>query len=207
METKRHPALAVLEFDSVAAGITAADTLVKRSPIALLKVGTVHPGHYLILMAGTVAAVEEAHVAAVSTGAEWMTAQVLLADIDPQVYDAVLGVRHAPVADTLGVIETRSVPDLLLAADAMKKSTMIEIVELRLADDLGGRALLVLSGEMADVEDARRIATENIGHDALFNTTVVPRLDASLQTIIGAGTGFAACEPVEPEGAEQHASG
>ena len=55
----RHPALALVEFDSVAAGIRAADAMVKRAPIALLKSGTIHPGHYLVLIGGSVGSVTE----------------------------------------------------------------------------------------------------------------------------------------------------
>ena len=40
----RHPALALLEYASVAVGIQAADALVKRAPIALLKTARCIPG-------------------------------------------------------------------------------------------------------------------------------------------------------------------
>ena len=41
---KQYAALALLEFETVASGILASDLMVKRSPIALLRCGTVHPG-------------------------------------------------------------------------------------------------------------------------------------------------------------------
>ena len=39
-------AIALLEFDSIAAGTLTADAMVKNSPIDLLRCGTVHPGKY-----------------------------------------------------------------------------------------------------------------------------------------------------------------
>ena len=47
---KRHGAIALLEFENVAAGILASDVMVKRSPIALLRCGSIHPGRFLVLM-------------------------------------------------------------------------------------------------------------------------------------------------------------
>ncbi len=207
MDTTHSPALALLELDSIAAGIEAADAMVKRAPISLLKTGTVHPGHYLILIGGTVAAVEEAYSTGEAVGGRWLTDRMLLPDVHQRVHDAVLGSRIPPQFEALCVIETRGVPSLLRAADAAIKSTDIQIVEIRLADDLGGRGLLVLDGELADVEDAREIALGRIGPEQTLNSTILPRLDPALRDIVSAGTGFAACKPLEPEGAEQHASG
>ena len=39
-----QPALALIDFDSIAAGIEAADAMAKRAQIELLRVGTVQPG-------------------------------------------------------------------------------------------------------------------------------------------------------------------
>jgi len=37
--------------------------MLKMAPVALLRCGTVHPGHYLALVGGSVAATAEAHAA------------------------------------------------------------------------------------------------------------------------------------------------
>ena len=52
--------MALLEFETVAAGVLASDRMVKRAPIALLRCGTIHPGRFLILVGGSVASTEEA---------------------------------------------------------------------------------------------------------------------------------------------------
>ena len=39
-----EPALALIEFDSIAAGIVAGDAMVKTAPVAHIVAGTVHPG-------------------------------------------------------------------------------------------------------------------------------------------------------------------
>ena len=54
------PALALLEFNSIAAGILSADAMVKRATLDVIHAGTVQPGRFLILVGGAVAEVEEA---------------------------------------------------------------------------------------------------------------------------------------------------
>ena len=61
-----HPALALLEFDSIATGIQAGDAMIKRAPVDRIQTGTVQPGHYLVMVVGEVAPVEEAVDAAAS---------------------------------------------------------------------------------------------------------------------------------------------
>jgi microcompartment protein CcmL/EutN len=46
------PAVALVEFDSISAGIVAGDAMVKSSPIGTIYAGTVHPGKYLVLVSG-----------------------------------------------------------------------------------------------------------------------------------------------------------
>ncbi len=202
-----HPAVAILELDSVAAGISTADAMVKKAPIAVIKAGTVHPGHYLILVAGSVAAVQEAHEEGLEQGGSWLTDQVLLPDVHPQVIGAALGDRRGLSAEALAVVECRSVPSLLRAADAAVKATEVSIARIRLADDLGGRAFLLLDGLVADVEAADELCREVIPQRFLLQTTVIPRLDTTLKSLLNEGTNFAACANFQPEGAEIHAAG
>ncbi len=203
--TLTHHAIAMLEIDSVAAGIATADAMVKRAPIAVLKAGTIHPGHFLVLVAGSVAAVEEAHEAGKQRAGSWLSDQVLLPDVHPQVIGAALGDRRSLSAEALAVIETRSVPSLLRAADAAIKATEISIARIRLADDLGGRAFLLLDGLLADVEAADEISRDLIAQQFLLQTTVIPRLDTTLQSLLNEGTHFTACANFQPEGAEINA--
>ena len=63
-----QPALALLEFDSIALGIKAGDAMVKRAPVATIQSGTVQPGNYLVMVTGDVAPVEEAVAAGQEAG-------------------------------------------------------------------------------------------------------------------------------------------
>ena len=202
-KNKRHGALALLEFDTIASGILATDLMVKRAPIALLRCGTIHPGRFLILVGGSVASTEEAYVAGVQLGEtkRTLSGSIFLGDVHPTLHDAVLGTRNAMQGDALLVVETHSSPALLSAVDAAVKSTPVVLSTVRLGDDLGGHALALMSGDLTDVETALGICTERAG-DQLLARTLMPRLDPDLRSLLEEGTRFGSCPAVEPAGAE-----
>lgn len=198
-------ALALLEFGGAAAGILAVDRMLKMAPVALLRCGTVHPGRYLALVGGSVAATEEAHATGVASGCECgvLVDEVCLADPHPQLSAAIDGARRACEGDAVCIIEVGTSPGLLRAIDAVLKAVPVELVEMRLADDLGGRALAVLGGDLPDVQVALELARTAKGAAAEWlGGTLLPRLDETLRDVINGGTAFRACASVEPAGAE-----
>jgi len=200
---KRHGAIALLEFETVAAGVLASDYMVKRSPIALLRCGTIHPGRFLILVGGSVASTEEAYEAGLRVGESHgaLSGEVFLGDVHPYLHDAVLGIRREVEGDSLAVVETRSSPALLAAVDAAVKGTPVMLSEVRLGDDLGGHALALLSGDLFNVEAALEICNDLAG-EQLLASTLLPRLDPDLRSILDEGTRFSSCPAREPPGAE-----
>jgi len=155
----RHPALALLEFDSVTAGIVAGDAMVKRAPISALHTGTVQPGHYLVLVAGEVADVEEAVDAGTSVSGDSILDLVLLPDIHPDVVEALRGARQEGEVEALGIVETISVASIIEAADAGVKGASVRLLEKRVHEGhLVRRAVISqLHDEMrANLEDHPR---------------------------------------------------
>jgi microcompartment protein CcmL/EutN len=200
---RRLGALALLEFDTIASGVLASDLMVKRAPIALLRVGTVHPGRFLVLVGGSVASTEEAFVIGVRLGENERTLRgsVFLGDVHPTLHDAVLGERRDLSGDALAVVETRSSPALLTAVDAAVKSTPVVLSEVRLADDLGGHALALMSGDLTDAETALGICADRAG-DQLLAQSLLPRLDPNLRSLLAEGSRFSLCPAFEPASAE-----
>ena len=205
-KTQPEPqALALLEFGTVSAGVLAVDRMLKQSPVAVLRCGSVHPGRYLALVGGTVAATEEAHGAGAAVGCETsrLMGEVLLADPHPLLVAAVMGARVAPTGEALGVVEMGSSPGLLRAVDTVLKSVPVGLIEVRLADDLGGHALALLDGLLPDVQEALEMMATAGGPGApLIDCSLLPRLDDTLRDVLGAGTGFGACDHWTPAGAE-----
>jgi microcompartment protein CcmL/EutN len=202
-----QPALALLEFDSIAAGILAADAMIKAAPIARIKPGTVHPGHYLVLVGGSVASVEEAYRAGLSRGDQRVIDHVLLPDVHVEVYSAALGARRRLDCEALGVFETKTVASLLQAADAGVKGAHVHIAEIRLADDLGGHAFVLYDGVIADVEAALEISERRIRRELIHGCVRLPRLDETLSSALTETTRFAPLEALQPDGAEIDVAG
>lgn len=184
-----QPALALIEFDSIAAGIEAGDAMAKKAPIARIAAGTVHNGKYLVMVAGTVADVEESLAAGLAAGAGAVLDHVYLPGVHPHVVDALAAGRRPRPLDALGVVETRTVAAAIAAADAGVKGAQVNLLEVRLADGLGGHGLVFFDGLVADVETAVRIGTDVIaGSNALIHAVVIPQLHPEMATNLLADT-------------------
>lgn len=169
------PALALLEFSSIAVGIEAGDAMVKHAPVDQIQAGTVQPGHYLVLVTGDVAPVEEAVKAGKEVGASFLRDHIFLPDVHPAVVAAIAGGREVVAADALGVVETKSVAAAIYAADAGVKGAEVTLLQLRMADGLGGKGLVFYTGLVADVEVAVDIATA-VSKQQLIRQVVISQL-------------------------------
>lgn len=186
------PALALLEFDSIALGVRAGDAMVKRAPVEVTYAGTVHPGKYLVLVGGDVASVEEAFIAGRDTGASAVIDAIFLPGVHDSVVATLRGERRAGVGEALGVIETRTVAATVGAADAGVKGAEVELMEIRIADRLGGKAYCVFSGPVADVEAAVEVAAATITDPSnLVARVVIPQLHHEMAANLAAGHEFA----------------
>jgi microcompartment protein CcmL/EutN len=186
-----EPALALLELDSIAAGIEAGDAMAKRAPIDVLRAGTVHPGKYLVLIGGAVGDVEEALEAGREAGASSVLDVVLLPNVHPEIVAAIRGTRRPPAGEALGIIETATVAAIIEAADAGLKGAHVQLLELRLADDLGGKGYLLFDGAIADVEAAVEIGAGRIAGSPGLILRVIPRLHAEMAGNLAADARFA----------------
>ncbi len=185
----REPAIALLEFDSVAIGTHAADAMVKRAPITTLRVGTVQPGKYLVLVGGAVAVVEESYLEGIRVGHAALTDQIFLPDVHEQVYAAISGKRQIKADDSLGIIEVAGLSAMLIAADRAVKSADVRIIEIRLGDGLGGKGLTHLTGKLESVQAAIEEGLAAI-LPMQASHTIIPALDAELRKHINRSTEF-----------------
>jgi microcompartment protein CcmL/EutN len=176
-----QPAIVLLEFDSIAVGILAGDAMAKRAPLKTLHTGTVHPGRYLVLAGGEVGDLEEALAAAKDVGSQCLRDEIFLPEVHGDVVDAISGARRTRAASALGVFETRTVPAVIRAADRAVKGTDVTVLEVRLADGLGGKAYALFGGEVADVEAAIQLCQESLADQALLVAKVViPQIHAEM---------------------------
>ncbi len=185
-----RPALALLELDSIAAGIDAGDAMAKRAAVDTLLAGTVHPGKYLVLVAGGVADVEESMAAGEDRGAGHIVDRVILRDVHPGVVAALAGARIGDDVEALGVVETVSVAATVEAADAGLKGARVDLLEMRLADGLGGKGYLLFGGALSEVEAAVEIGAARVPRDAAVAVRVISRLDRRMRENLAAEPRF-----------------
>ena len=178
-----QPALALLEFSSIAVGIEAGDAMVKRAPIATIHGGTVQPGHYLVMVTGDVGPVEESVQAGQETGASTLLDTVLLPNVHPGVISGIAGGRELEEDDALGVVETNTVASAIHAADAGLKGAEVTLWQLRLADGLGGKGIAYFAGLVADVEAAVEIAVTRVSAH-LHRQVIIPKLHEEMKANI-----------------------
>lgn len=178
-------AVGFIEINSVAAGIFTTDAMAKKSEVEVVDSRSVCPGKYIILVTGLTGPVEESLAAGIAAGADAVTDHLFLPNVHPLVIPAILAAGPAGELDALGVIETFSIPSCILAADAAAKEAGIRLLEIRLANGLGGKSFVTLTGEIPDLEAAMEAGTEKVkAIGALVRTAVIPRPHPDLARFI-----------------------
>ena len=176
-----HPAILLFEFDSIAIGIEAGDAMAKRATLSSLHTGSVQPGKYLVLAGGEVAQVEEARTAGRERGRTAILDEIYLPEVHGEVVEALTGIRRPTLAEALGIVETRTVSAVIGAADAGIKAANIRILEIRIADGLGGKGYVLFSGQLHDVEAAVEHSVASLAsREQLIARVVIPQLHSEM---------------------------
>ena len=199
---KSFPAFASIEFNSVPVGLFAADALLKKSPISMIRTGTIGAGRFLILMAGTTASVAEAHAEALFHGGLQVADDAFLPDIHPALYDAILGNTRQMGEGPMWILETPTVSCNVQAIERAMKGVPVELIEFRAGDPrMDGRGLAILQGDLYDVQAAQEIALsvlETRGIPAQHRVLTSPH-DALLAQV-AVSTRFDLAKPLALEG-------
>ena len=169
-------ALALVELNSIARGYRVLDALVKKSPVEILEANLVEPGVFLILFAGAVAEVEEAHTEALAVAADTLMEEVFITGVHEGLLDGLTATLDAADPDTIGVVEGMRVAPTLEACDRALKDARVSLLGFRLAGGLGGKAFYVLHGLQHDVEAAAERSREILqDRGALAKVEIIAR--------------------------------
>jgi microcompartment protein CcmL/EutN len=178
-------AIAAIETSSIAQGVVTADAMMKQAEVDLLEASVLSPGRYWIVVGGEVATVRASHRRGVEVAADTLLDQLMIPQLDPGVLRALRGLAAGGEDDAVGVLETLTAASAIVAADAAAKAAAITLRDLRLANGIGGKGVVVLSGALPDVQAAvagGRAEAERRG--LLSRAVVVPRMDARLRARI-----------------------
>lgn len=200
---KTYPAIALIEYSSIATGILAGNEMLKKAPITVIKSGTVHNGKYLVLIGGSVASVEESYAKGLAVDPDNIIDNMILPDVHQQLHDSILGSRLKCTEESLGIIEASSVSTMIKASDAGVKGANVNIVEIRLADDIGGKSFTIYNGSVEEVQAAVEIAKKAVTvPEHWVNETIIPNLHADMKVQIDQTTSFAKVKLGKVNGSE-----
>ena len=149
-----YQAVGIIELKSIAKGIEACDTALKSAGIRLVSAHPSCPGKYEIIITGTISNVTASADVVKARYDSAIIDSSIMGRIDPQVISALFGTQSGVKKGSLGVIETYSAASAIKAADIAVKTAKVEIYDLRVSRGMGGKGVVMLTGEIGDVTAA-----------------------------------------------------
>lgn len=174
-------AIGMIEFKTVAAGITAADQMVKTAQVELLEAQTVCPGKYIALIAGDLSAVRVAVERAEATRPDELIDSFVLGNPDESIFPAIYGSSQIDGVNALGILETYDAASIIVAADIAAKTAIVKLIELRIAKGMCGKSYMLITGEVAACEAAIAKARASVGEKGMYlDSSVIAHPDAQI---------------------------
>ena len=153
-------ALGMIETMSIPLGIFAGDAMLKASEVVLITSQAACAGKYIVIVEGEVAAVRSSVEAGKASAGSALVDSLVIPGIHEQVAPAIAAAAEIEKVDALGIMESYSMCAAILAADTAVKTAAVYLLEVRLGRGLGGKAFIILSGDVASVQSAIRAVEE-----------------------------------------------
>ena len=178
-----HVAIGAVETSSIAQGVVTGDAMVKTAEVSLLAATTLTPGKYWVLIGGEVATVRASMKRGIEVAAETLLDSLFIPQLHEQVLPALAGTAPRRDDDALGILETLTAASAIEAADAAAKAADIRLRDVRLANGIGGKGVVYLTGNVSNVQAAveagRALALKK---GLLARSVVIPRLHEQFKT-------------------------
>ncbi|MPW25517.1 BMC domain-containing protein [Alkalibaculum sp. M08DMB] len=174
-----------VELNSIAKGVEVADQMLKTANVELIFSTATCPGKYIILIHGDVTSVENSIKVAKEIGSEFIIDDLMIPNVDEQIFPALLGTTNIEQIHAIGVIESLSMASLIVAADVCIKKSDVKLLELRLGSGIGGKSYFIVTGDVAAVR-----ASIEVGIDIIKDTgnlvyyTVIPSPHKNLKKVL-----------------------
>ncbi len=149
-----YKSIGVIELKCVPKGVEAADAALKSAGIDMVSAHPACPGKYEIILTGSISNVTAAidHVREKFDG--YVIDSSIMGRIDEQVIKALFSTGEGERCGSLGLIETYSAASAIKAADIAVKTARVAIYDLRVSRGMGGKGIVMLTGEIGDVSAA-----------------------------------------------------
>jgi microcompartment protein CcmL/EutN len=178
-----YNSIGLIELSSIAAGFQVTDAMLKAAQVDLVLSRSICSGKYMVMVKGEVGAIEASVSAGVRAGSFSVIDSFVIPNLHESVFTAIAGTTKVDALEALGVVESFSVASLIEGADAAAKAASVELIEIRLAMALGGKAFVTLTGDVAAVQSAVEAAAQMIAQKGmLVNRVVIPHPRPELLT-------------------------
>jgi microcompartment protein CcmL/EutN len=127
----------------------------------------------MVMVRGDVAAVEAAVASGTRAGHFSVIDRFVIPNVHESVFAALSGITKVEGLEALGIVESFSVASLIEGADAAVKAANIQLIEIRLAMALGGKAFVTLTGSVAAVQSAVDAGAQIVGAKGMLVNKVV----------------------------------
>ena len=97
-------AIGMVEFNSIARGIYAADQMVKISEVEIVTAASTCPGKYIAIVHGDVAAVEDSVQIGERMAEEFFVDSIVIPNVDPGVFPAITGATMPERIQNYGIL-------------------------------------------------------------------------------------------------------
>ncbi len=167
--------IGLIELTSIAAGFETCDAMLKAAGVALVLSRSICSGKYMVMVRGDVAAVGASVAAGMAAARFSVIDSFVIPNLHESVFPALSGSNKVETLEALGIVESFSVAALIEGADAAVKAANVELIEIRLAMALGGKAFVTLTGDVAAVQSAVEAGARVVGEKGmLVNKVVIP---------------------------------
>ncbi len=155
-DTSMGPCIGLLELGSVARGIEAADAILWQAELEMLFAAPVQPGKYVMLFTGSVQDVQSGLARGRDVAGGDLVDELLIPQVHEQVERALRrrGGHINGELDAVGIVESLTVAASIVAADLALKTASVDLLDLRIANGLGGKSFFTLTGEVSDVRSS-----------------------------------------------------
>jgi microcompartment protein CcmL/EutN len=168
--------IGLIELSSVAAGFEVADTMLKAGTVRLILSRSICSGKYMVMIGGETAGVQAAVEAGAQVANGCLIDSFVIPNVHPDVFVALGRTQPVEPNGALGILESFNVATLIQGADAAAKAASVQLLEIRLAMALGGKAFVTMTGDVGSVNAAMAAGREVIGDaGVLVNAVIISR--------------------------------
>lgn len=167
--------IGLIELGSIAAGFEVCDAMLKAADVELVLARSICSGKYIVMVRGDVGAIQASVSAGRSAGGFSIIDSFVIPNVHESIFPAISGSSKVSDLESLGIIESFSVASLIEGADAAAKAANVQLIEMRLAMALGGKAFVTLTGNVAAVQSAVDAGAQIVAQKGLLvNKVVIP---------------------------------